>query len=511
MKKIESILTILLLMIVNFIGISQSGVLDNTFATDGKLTTSIDGAGNEVNSVVIQNDGKIVFGGATYTDFTTYNFALVRCNSDGSLDPSFGIDGKVITYMDGNTVGNSLAIQDDGKIIFGGWSPWHIKVARYNDDGALDLTFGVGGTIELDIPEYYGEKCRSIALLSDGKILIGGFGNHISSDIAHFMLVRLNPDGNLDETFGDGGIVIGEEGTAEAMTIQTDGKIVLAGTDGFSIKLLRYNSEGILDDSFGAGGIVISEVGISSQASAVAIQSDGKIITAGTAVDESFSSGFSVVRHNSIGTLDNTFGVEGKVLTILEESSLTKGKTLVIQSNGKIIVGGYAQNDAGLVGFGMVRYDQFGEIDETFGTDGVVITNVGEFADSYINDGKSMALQSDGKIIFGGDAHNGTIREMVVLRYQGDLFLELDEISDNQIINNVFPNPMNGQSTIQLNQFLENGTLTVHDNLGQKLLQINEIRGSKIEFMLTNVSSGIYFLEIKEYNNRISLEKIVIN
>ena len=141
--------------------------LDNTFGTAGLVNTSLGSFGNMCNSVVIQGDQKIVFAGSTQSSgFSDFAFAIARCNSDGTLDNTFGTGGKVVTPIEPGSEGNSVAIQSDGKILLGGSSGWFINLVRYNGDGSLDTTFGTGGKVITDIDGYYNEKCKSVAIQS---------------------------------------------------------------------------------------------------------------------------------------------------------------------------------------------------------------------------------------------------------------------------------------------------------------------------------------------------------
>ncbi len=133
---------------------AQSGTLDNTFGTNGKVITSLGTFADRGNTMIIQSDNKIIVGGSTNTSFTTSDFALIRYNNDGSLDNSFGTGGKVTTAIDSKSEGHSVALQSDGKILLAGHDNWYTNLARYNSDGSLDATFGSGGIVITDVPGY---------------------------------------------------------------------------------------------------------------------------------------------------------------------------------------------------------------------------------------------------------------------------------------------------------------------------------------------------------------------
>ena len=149
---------------------AQPGSLDHTFGTNGKVVVTLGSFGDRGNTIAIQNDGKIVLGGSTQSSFTSSDFALTRFNGDGTLDTSFGLDGKVITPIENRSAAHTVVIQDDGKILLGGYSKWNINLARYHSDGTLDTSFGSGGTLIIDIEGYYSDQCESVVLQEDGKI-----------------------------------------------------------------------------------------------------------------------------------------------------------------------------------------------------------------------------------------------------------------------------------------------------------------------------------------------------
>lgn len=469
-----------------------SQYLDNTFGTGGQVNTSLGSFGNMCNSLVIQGDQKIVFGGtAKSSSFSDYNFAIARCNSDGTLDNTFGTGGKVVTPIEPGGEGNSVAIQSDGKILLGGYSGWFISLVRYNSDGSLDTTFGTGGKVITDIDGYYSETCKSVAIQSDGKILLGGYGQHNNNDNPYFILVRYNTNGTLDTSFGTDGKVIGRIGYGRSLLIQDDGKILLGGGSNFTFALIRYNADGILDSTFGVGGEVITAVGSSSGGNSLAIQSDGKIVLGGYA-----DNNFALVRYNIDGSLDNTFGLGGKVTTVT--GSYSAGKSIGIQNDGKIVLGGYAEAD-----FALVRYNSDGTLDNTFGNGGKIITDIGV---GY-NPGNSLDIQNDGKIVMGGDAYNG---DMALVRYSGAL-VGIEKTDSEQFVGKIYPNPFNSVVTIQFNEPLDKVELIICNIFGQEIKKITNFSGQEIQLFRNDLPTGIYFLGIKEEFKIFTLGKLVIS
>jgi uncharacterized delta-60 repeat protein len=329
---------------------NPDGSPDNTFDGDGKLTTLI-GTSCEGNAVAMQTDGKIIVGGKSFDDAGSGDdmFTLARYNANGSLDNSFDADGIVTTIFTGSIgdIAHAIVIQPDGKIILAGsrhnGSTLDFALARYNTDGSLDNSFDGDGKLTTAVGTS-DDIAYAIALQTDGKIVVAG-----NSDIAgntDFSLARYNTNGSLDNTFdGDGKLTtsIGFAQDAAGLAIQTDGKLLIAGSDGSNFIAVRYNSNGSLDNTFDGDGKVITPVGtsLSAEANSIGIQADGKIIIAGFAF-VSPGRDFALVRYNTNGSPDNSFDSDGKVTTHIGANDF--GYAVKI-SGQRIYVGGTANNN----------------------------------------------------------------------------------------------------------------------------------------------------------------------
>lgn len=412
------------------------GELDLTFDGDGKVTTDFGGvqAGESASSVVTQADGKIVAAGRSVRSLNSLGFvrdvdwALARYNPDGSLDPSFGSGGKVLTsFYNGNgfstnftnpgDAATDVAIQSDGKIVAAGYATKlydlsDFAVARYKTDGALDKTFGSSGKVKVDLGGH--DAASAVAIQADGKIVVGGRGaTNCSNCQSPFILVRLNPNGSLDSTFGTGGKVLTYVSTVdnhlEDLAIQSNGKIVGVGSSGGQAGLgndlftvLRWNSNGTLDSAFGTGGSTTTMIagGFGAFAS-MALQTDGKIVAGGTAGIGSEGAISALARFNTDGSFDSTFDTDGIVTTDitgpiidLEDRDAVNG--IAIQADGRIVAAGrYGSgiNDHVAV----LRYNTNGSLDTSFDSDGIVTTSIGTR-----DQANAVAIQSDGDILIGG-------------------------------------------------------------------------------------------------------------
>jgi uncharacterized delta-60 repeat protein len=356
----------------------KAGSLDGTFGTGGKVFTDFSGSGSGdfAFALAVQSDGKIVAAGNSNASGTSDDFALARYNTDGTLDGTFGTAGRVLTDFSGSGISPdfalALALQSDGKVVAAGISSANgsddYALARYNVDGSLDGSFGVGGKVLTDFSgtgstdDLYG-----LSIQEDGKIVAAGFSAGAGSD-PDFALALYNSVGSLDGTFGTNGKVLtdfsgtGSNDYARAVVVQNDGKIVAAGysdaSGSFDFALARYNPDGTLDGSFDIDGLSLTDFDGSAGydlAFTLAIQTDAKVLEAGTSL-ASGSLDFALARFNADGSLDASFGTGGKVLTEFSGTgSGDEALALVLQSDGKIVVAGYS-DASGSADFALARY-----------------------------------------------------------------------------------------------------------------------------------------------------------
>jgi len=323
---------------------NSDGTQDTAFGSGGKVTTDINSSADTATAVAIQPDGKIVVAGFV-TGGATADFAVVRYNTDGGLDSSFGTGGKVTTDIgSSDNYATALVIQPDGKIVVAGFSPLFFAIVRYGTNGTLDPTFGAGGKVTTDFGSGT-DDVRALSIQADGKLVVAG--SSVNGTTSDFALARYNTDGSLDTTFGTGGKVTTAIGSKDdngfALAIQGDGKLVVAGNsnNGSTVvfALARYNSNGSLDPTFGTTGTVITDINSRPAfATALGVQANGKLVVGGTSFNGS-NNDFVVVRYNTDGNLDNSFGGAGKVFTDFSSDS-DEARALAIQGDGKLIVVG---------------------------------------------------------------------------------------------------------------------------------------------------------------------------
>jgi uncharacterized delta-60 repeat protein len=403
------------------------GDLDTSFGIGGKVVTAFGPGSNSVAAVVVQPDGKIVAAGAGGSG----HFALARYSTDGSLDASFGAGGKVTTVVGFFDSANAVALQPDGKIVAaGGSSPGgfccQIALARYNPDGSLDPSFDGDGKLTISLEG--ATTVDAVAVQPDGKIVVAGsfvFGNV-------FVVARFNSDGSPDTSFGSNGEVFttfdGFGNRATSLAIQADGKIVVAGAGGAGndFILARYNTDGTLDIGFGSGGRIATDFGGFDGANAVAVQSDGKIVAAGSGAGR-----FALARYNADGSLDPGFGVGGRATVQFFGENIETANALAIQQNGKIVAAGQAFSDFD-PSYAIARFNSDGTLDAGFGSGGKVTTDFGNPGDVGVlcpsgrkdcsNDNATgVAIQADGNIVaVGGGGACTPSCEWTLARYLGD-------------------------------------------------------------------------------------------
>ena len=398
-----------------------AGVLDPTFDGDGIVTTAFGSATDQAHTIAIQSDSKIVAAGYTWNG-SNYDFALARYNTDGSLDTSFGSGGKVTTaFGSAADQAYAIAIQSDGKVVVVGsasnGSNDDFALARYNSDGSLDTSFDSDGKVTTDFGSA-ADVAYAVAIQSDGKIVVAGSASNGGND--DFALARYNGDGSLDTSFGSGGktmtAILSATDRARAVGIQSDSKIMAAGYtwngSNYDFALARYNTDGSLDTSFGSGGKVTTSIGSSSDlAGAMTIQRDGKIVAAGSTFNGS-NYDSALARYNTDGSLDASFDSDGKVITPIGSSS-DEALAVAIQSDGKIVTAGYASNGSNN-DFALARYNSNGSLDASFDADGKVTTAILSSNDYAF----AVAIQRDGKIMAAGSTSNGSNDDFALARYQ---------------------------------------------------------------------------------------------
>jgi uncharacterized delta-60 repeat protein len=397
--KTQNRVTSIVIAICLFAGIAVEaapGDLDPTFGNVGRLIvngSNYHGIAYFNDSLVIQSDGKIVVGYAK--DYSGWKFVIARYNGDGTEDTTFDGDGEVVApfgFDPSDNNGVDIALQADGKILAAKASDYApVRFVRYNPDGSLDVSFGTAGVTSAPAGSYG----VSLTVQSDGRILA----------TADFFLIRLDPSGSVDPTFGGGDGILQLPTWASKSAVQGDGKIVVALAGG---NLRRYNTDGTPDTDFGSGGTVLAPLGMHFMT--ISIQPGGKMLVSGSS-ERSSNTDFALARYNPNGSLDTSFDDDGLVTTAFNNGSVAEVSTHVVEASGRILAAGYSENGKNR-DFALARYNPNGSLDTSFSGDGLTSVDF----DNYSDIAFGMAIDSQSRAVLVG----GSDERCAIARFLGD-------------------------------------------------------------------------------------------
>jgi uncharacterized delta-60 repeat protein len=477
----------------------HAGTLDSSFGVNGVVTTDFNNGVDEAYAVALLPNKKILAAGIATTNHQ--NFSLAQYNEDGSLDKSFGKNGKVLSYF-GKLAAYTYctAVQPDGKILLGGSMSsdignygYYFLLIRYNKNGSLDSSFAHNGIDTIVISNTFntGGAFRSILVQPDGKIIGAGSTNGSNYN---YTVMRFTPNGNLDSSFGINGIartVFGND-YAVGACLQPDGKIVVGGNGSAEFLLMRYNTDGKLDNDFGKNGIVSANFGagsIESSCKAIALQPDGKIVAAGVIQDyKNAIEGIILTRFNANGTTDYSFGDrEGYSLNKFKYTVLCKA--MALQPNGKIVLAGSTLTNQ--FSFGVARYNNDGSVDTLFGPNGGVQNSFYRYSEA-----NAIAIQPDGKIVAVGEipgTNCNICTDFGLIRYNRDeINKPINKISNSVI--KLSPNP--AQNMLHVEGLSANAKLIVVDFSGNIKFQA-VANASSFNLNIASLYAGSYLLKIE--------------
>lgn len=388
----------------------QPGDLDPTYGAGGKVKTDFPTTA-ALGGAALQPDGKIVVAGiAGNTD----PYIVARYASDGSPDLTFGTaNGRQTAPF--TVLARAVAVQSDGKIIVGGVGqggvPFSCALFRLNSNGTTDTTFGTNGLVVVNFPSE--SSVYDIVVLPDGKILVSG---EVFLDNS-FLLARLNTNGSLDSTFGNGGTVrpkmgptAAAIGIARAIAVQPDQKIVAVGVAEDSWAIARFHPNGDLDQDFSGAGKILFNFGTGTEtATDVVLQSDGKIVVAGFRAGQT-GPNTVVARLNADGTTDNNFG-PGANGIVQPVAGSNRATSVVIEASGKILIAGDV-SQLPETDFLVTRLNTNGTTDSTFAAGGSARTSF-----DVEDHAEELLLQPDGKVVAAGNSVNSGTGAFVLARY----------------------------------------------------------------------------------------------
>jgi uncharacterized delta-60 repeat protein len=334
----------------------------------------------------------------------------VLAAAPGDPDPRFDVDGRRAFGYGGDDRATDVALLPDGRIVMAGWTTVNgdLFVTRLTRRGAFDPRFGRAGTTDLDLGG--DDRANALALQPDGKLVVAGRTSRRAGDMA---VLRLRRDGSLDRAFGRGGVATIGTARGDAaydVAVQPDGRIVVAGNggEGADIAVVRLRRDGAVDRGFGVRGRAAVDLGGIEIGSAVALQRDGRIVVAGATTE---GDDMAVARLNRDGTPDRGFGRRGRVL--VDAGGSDEAAAVAVRPDGRIVVAGSTSLGADMI---VVRLRRDGSLDRGFGRRG--IRRIGFGGDDLAFD---LALRPDGGIVVAGRGGRGQTMAVARLRPGGAL------------------------------------------------------------------------------------------
>ncbi|MBK8450152.1 MAG: T9SS type A sorting domain-containing protein [Saprospiraceae bacterium] len=470
--------SIFILVLINFqIGKlhSQAGQLDPSFGGKGWVHTDFGGK-DQAGSIAIQKDGKLLVGGRTNVVNNAFDFILARYLSDGNLDLGFGDQGKIIRDF-GSSQENIefIKVLSDQRILIGGYSNNNPNstgiLFQLLPDGSPDLSFGNQGQVIFKYGRSTGPS--AVAIQEDGKLVVACVAVIDSFDI-DWLVTRFYPNGQLDSSFNKKGWTyfnfITREDIPFDIVIQKDHKILISGCSGVYPKanfaFLRLNEDGTLDDGFGNKGSTQTDFGEDQDVAYTSLMlEDGKFITSGTVRDSLTNYDFGLARFLSDGSPDLSFGAGGKI-TYDFKGPVDYGLYMIQQADGKYLVCGL-NNVLTHNSYIVVRFNSDGSLDTGFGKNGVASLDV---VNILTDNTPGFIMQDDGKIVMVANYKDGTNINFLVFRFLNDI--QTNTKHDPGIIQSVYvyPNPVSKELI-----------LNTENMEGEIELQLFDLRGVLID------------------------------
>lgn len=486
----------------------QTAILDNSFGNNGKIITDFGNYDDQALRIAIQPDGKVIVVGKSYNGIN-FDFALVRYNSDGIIDSTFGTNGKVLTDFGKNETPIFIKIQTDGKFIVVGNAVANnnedFVFSRYNHDGSLDTTFGNLGKVIID---FAGDNdyITAINMTHDNEIIIGGLVKNYylcGSPSGSNIIAKYDTSGSLDSTFGYNGIICNNITESYMLLVQQNEKIVLLFNkdygypNNYDFALAQYNSDGSLDTTFGISGIANTDFGGTNDQIGIGVLTNNKILIAGTS-----GNNLALARYNSNGDIDTTFNNNGFTIFNFE----LHPSYLFVQDNEKIIV---ASNNK------IARINSDCTIDTSFGDNGILTYNFANcFTEYEYALEQSLIFQTNEKFIVAGYVDSNTFasnyQDFAVVRFINSMtFIEDIDIDEMNII--IYPNPNNGNFFISL----DNDDITSIEIINimgnviyNKYWDKKQTVPAYIAIDISNSPKGIYLIRLS-YNDKTISKKII--
>ncbi|MFN6379536.1 MAG: T9SS type A sorting domain-containing protein [Flavobacteriales bacterium] len=431
-----------------------AGGLDTDFANEGRYVANF-GFQDNLEAVAIQSDGKIIVAGTALTEMFSGKLLVTRLNADGSLDNSFAENGVLIVEAYNESYAYEILVLEDNSILIAGASADDMfafsgYMFKLDETGYIDSSFGEEGEVLTSFIE--GDEFIYAAKIdSNGKIVVAGKATNADFNSEPFV-ARFNADGSVDTSFGENGYatipVENQDNVFYDLMIDGNDNIIATGHYGLpftetgqtnlDVLLVKYNTAGSLDTSFGDEGIVKTPISEEYTESGFAIisDSDENIYVSGytTALDFSFEA--AVLGYSSNGTLRGDFATAGVYTFSLNAQNVFND--IALHENTLVMCGtsgGFFFDDRDFL---LLRLNLDGSIDNTFGENGYTLTTIA----TAFDDANAMALQSDGKIVLAGRGNMGTNNDIAVTRHFNGQNVNVEETLLGGF--SIYPNPISG-------------------------------------------------------------------
>lgn len=504
--------------------LAQPGSLDPTFATAGKYVQNF-GANDNLTCVKVQPDGKILAAGTAIDANFSGKLLVVRLNPDGTLDSGFDGDGTLVVNAFNESYAYDLFVQADGKIVvvgtrYDGNFSASMLALRLNVDGTLDTSFGTGGYSEPNVSTG-DDFAFAVAPLVNGQFLLAG--SRIDANFNNQpVVIRLNADGSVDNTFGNNGLaevtVNQIENQFWSVGVQVDGRIVASGSfsrdigGGLSdrdVLVACFDANGVLDPGFGTDGIVIKAINAGEQEVAFgqALDPAGNIFLSGFTEDPDFSYDGFLMEMDADGGDVPSFGTNGTVL-FNTPALQNVFNDLILQPDGKPLVcgtsGGFWFDPRDQV---LARYTTSGALDNTFGTNGYVLNSI----NGGFDEANALALQSDGAILVAGRGYSGTNNDITVFRHINDINTSVAE-AVGPIALMAHPNPARAGMPITIGSVEDVSLVRLFDARGAEVVvDARSLNGPvRIVELPAGLAPGTYLVQVVGASGRTSGARLVV-